>query len=360
MAGSAGVHGRARVLVVVWAVLALITACAAPNATDPGDDEIAADLTTPPLATTRVGHGDLTTVEEHVGQLGYGEALPVVAGRDGTVTALPAPGSILTLGQPLAEINGIPTQLLHGVRPVWRTLAVSDWASDDGPDIHQLNDNLAALGYAVRDQLPDARFDWRTREAVRLWQTDLGRLATGRLELGDVAFLPGDVRVGAAAVRLGTLVHAGEVLLTVTGTEQVVSVALPATDRGTVSEGLPVVVVLLDRTSVQATVRSIGHVATAAEEGARPTVAVAVALAQPVTDGLDAAPVQVQIPRVLASDVLTVPVGALVATAGNGYAVERVIAGGTELVAVEPGEFADGLVAIDGPVDEGDEVVVPS
>jgi hypothetical protein len=64
--------------------------------------------------------------------------------------------------------------------------------------------------------------------------------------------------------------------------------------------------------------------------------------------------------RVLAEDVLTVPVGALLALAGGGYVVERVTAGGTEQVAVEPGQFADGLVEVIGDIAEGDQVVVPS
>jgi hypothetical protein len=75
---------------------------------------------------------------------------------------------------------------------------------------------------------------------------------------------------------------------------------------------------------------------------------------------LDAAPVVVIVERVIAEDALTVPVGALLAVAGGGYVVERVTAGGIDRVAVEPGQFADGLVEVTGDITEGDEVVVPS
>lgn len=76
--------------------------------------------------------------------------------------------------------------------------------------------------------------------------------------------------------------------------------------------------------------------------------------------GFDAAPVTVLIDRVLATDVLVVPVGALLASTGQGFSVERLTADGIELVPVEPGQFAAGLVEVSGAISEGDEVVVPS
>ena len=72
--------------------------------------------------------------------------------------------------------------------------------------------------------------------------------------------------------------------------------------------------------------RAIARVATAPADGEGvPTVDVEIAL--PGAPGLDAAPVVVEVRRVLAADALTVPVGALLALTGTGYAVERVGAG---------------------------------
>ena len=72
------------------------------------------------------------------------------------------------------------------------------------------------------------------------------------------------------------------------------------------------------------------------------------------------------VPGDSAPDALVVPVSALVALAEGGYAVEVVVGTlpdgslATQYVAVEPGLFADGFVAVTSPtLQEGDQVVVP-
>jgi hypothetical protein len=60
---------------------------------------------------------------------------------------------------------------------------------------------------------------------------------------------------------------------------------------------------------------------------------------------------------------LIIPVNALLALAGGGYAVETVDARGVHhLVAVTTGLFddADGLVQVSGALSPGDRVVVPA
>jgi multidrug efflux pump subunit AcrA (membrane-fusion protein) len=78
----------------------------------------------------------------------------------------------------------------------------------------------------------------------------------------------------------------------------------------------------------------------------------------------DQAPVQVGITTASVPDALVVPVTALLARSGGGYAVEVVGAGATRhLVAVSLGLFddADGLVQVTGAgLAAGQEVVVPS
>ena len=59
-------------------------------------------------------------------------------------------------------------------------------------------------------------------------------------------------------------------------------------------------------------------------------------------------------------DALLVPVTALLARSGGGFAVEVVAKGAVKTVPVELGLFADGLVEVTGgELEAGDEVVVP-
>lgn len=308
--------------------------------------------------TASVIRQDLTTRDEFPGRFGYAGSYALLAGRDGTLTWLPAVGAVLQRGDAVMEIDGVFTRLLIGARPAWRQLSVDE---PSGPDIAQLNANLAALGYARADALPDKRFDWRTREAVRRWQHDLGRSRTGVVEPGDVVFLPSTVRVGRVEAVPGTPVGPGQPVATLTDTVRVVTMDLPVAYRDRLGEGSPVVVVLPDRAEVGATVSSVGRAATAGPEpGDDPTVPVVIALdGSQLAGDLDAAPVQVRVDRVLVEDALTVPVSALLARSGDGYAVERITEQGTELVAVEPGRFAEGLVEVTGDIEAGDEVVVP-
>ena len=76
--------------------------------------------------------------------------------------------------------------------------------------------------------------------------------------------------------------------------------------------------------------------------------------------GLDEAPVDVKVITDSVEDVIAVPVAALLALAEGGYAVELDGGdGGTRLIAVDPGFFADGLVEVEGDLAAGDRVVIP-
>ena len=82
------------------------------------------------------------------------------------------------------------------------------------------------------------------------------------------------------------------------------------------------------------------------------------------TGSIDQAPVVVAITTGSVSNALVVPVDALLALSGGGYAVEEVSHGGVHrLVAVALGLFddADGLVQVTGSgIAAGQRVVVPS
>ena len=74
---------------------------------------------------------------------------------------------------------------------------------------------------------------------------------------------------------------------------------------------------------------------------------------------LDQAPVKVRVTTSAARGVLAVPVSALLAVSGGGYALERMsIDGTTEQVPVKVGAFADNFVQVAGNIKAGDEVVI--
>jgi hypothetical protein len=183
-------------------------------------------------------------------------------------------------------------------------------------------------------------------KAVEHWQQDVGMPVSGTLAVGDVAVLGGPVRVGAISAVVGDDVPAP--VMSVTATTKVVTVDLDQDEAVSVRPGRRVVVRLPDENTV------VGHVSTVASElrddaddGAPATLTVTVDLGEPRTVArLDAAPVQVDFPGVKHAQVLTAPVGALLALAEGGYAVQVAGAG---LVKVRTGLFAGGMVEIDGP-----------
>ncbi len=100
-------------------------------------------------------------------------------------------------------------------------------------------------------------------------------------------------------------------------------------------------------------------------EESTPTIEVDITPSEPQATGhLEAAPVQVSITTASVEDTLVVPVTALLALAGGGYAVEEVQPNGAHrLLAVTVGLFDDevGDVQVSGPeLAAGQSVVVPS
>lgn len=311
------------------------------------------------VTTAVVERTDLVQREDLDGTLGFGDPSELAVGRPGTITGLPAAGSVIDRGQQLVEVDGRPVPLLLGSRPLWRPLTTGV----EGPDVQILEENLVALGYATSVSLTvDETFTAATATAVRAWQEDLGLDETGIVQPTDAVVQPGAVRVSEVLATLGG--PAGGPVLSVTGTERHISVALDASRQGLVTAGDAVEVELPDGTRLAATVTSVGTVVTPGDQmaGTSPSIEVIVGLADPsAAGGLDSAPVDVSIVKASATDVLAVPVEALLALAEGGYAVEVVEGdGSTTLVAVTTGAFADGRVEITGDVAEGDEVVVPA
>ncbi len=352
---------RRRRHVAIAVVAALVAAAVALFVARDSDDGSAAEAHVATTTTALVARRDLIQRDTVSGTLGFADESRVVNYATGTITSLPVEGRVLGRGQTLYTVNEQPVLLFFGAQPAWRSLA--DGVSN-GRDVLQLEQNLRALGYDEEKAMAvDRQFDAATAAAVARWQADTGVEETGSVDYGAVVFLPGPRRVAALRAAVGDAVRPGRPVLTTSATERVVSAAVDAAEQDNLRIGDKVIVDLLNGTAAAGRISAVDAVATRVQgerEGDASVVGFEVVLDKPRLAGkLDQAPVEVQVTDEQARDVVSVPVSALLARRGGGYAVE-VVRGRPTLVAVEPGLYSDGgFVAVEGPVRAGERVVVP-
>lgn len=325
------------------------------------------------VPTATIASGRLTSQVYENGTLGYaaqadGTPYSIVNQRQGAYTSLPITPHTADCGEELYRIDDEPVLLLCGRTPAWRSL----YEGMEGPDVQQLNRNLVDLGYAAEDEL-DPESDYfgdATAYALGELQEDRGLDWTGTLELGEAVFLPGPLRVTRVSATLGTAARPGMPIGQATSTRRRVDVDLQAAQASEVEVGDRARITLPDNGTTTGVVSRVGTVASAGEgsagsDASGATIPVAIRLDHPKQVGrLDQAPVGVQITTGRVRDALSVPVTALVAQAGGGYAVETVAADGAQrLVPVRLGMFdpAGGQVQIEGAGLAADQrVVVPA
>ncbi|WFE22261.1 hypothetical protein O7621_02505 [Solwaraspora sp. WMMD937] len=367
------------------------------------------------VATTEVVRMDISDARELVGTLGYGAARPVRGSGDGVLTWLPEQGSVIERGEQLYRVDDQPVLLFYGGTPLFRTL---DRPNLVGRDVRVVADNLKALGYRIGWQPPvgaavavpaaapapdpddaagptgesdaagstvesdaaesserevaptptggtvtvrsgDAVLTPELISAIERWQRDRDAPATGVVRAGEVAVLRGKVRVGSVAALPGD--SAATDIMSVTPTDKVITVRVEAGEATGMAPDVSVTITLPDGATAPGTVTAVGTVAEESEgpPGQGPTVDVTVVPDDPaVLGGLESAPVRVQFRTELREQVLAVPVGALLALAEGGYAVQ--LTDGA-LVAVEIGLFTRGMVEVTGAgLDAGMTVVTTS
>ncbi|WP_194904130.1 peptidoglycan-binding domain-containing protein [Catenulispora rubra] len=326
-----------------------------------------------PTATATVHVADITQSRQDSATLGFDGDYTAVTERAGTVTWLPAPGTVIAAGNRLFDIDDTPTTLLLGSVPAWRAFTPG---MSDGPDVRQLQQNLHALGFGPHLAV-DGRYGTATVAAVDHFLAALGvpvNRRDGTLALGSVVFLPETVRVTQDAVVPGALVSAGSQILTATSNRSAVLLPLSVDAQSSVEVGAPVRITLPDGSPTSGHVTRIGHVATlpdgggsgSGQQGQPPVVDVTIGLDTPLpaaAAGWDRAPVQVGIVTAVRRHVLTAPIMALIAGPHHDYQV-RIVAGGTvSAVTVTTGLFDDisGTVEITGPgMSDGTLVEVPA
>jgi hypothetical protein len=318
-------------------------------------------------------------------------SLQATAVNPGTAyTSLPKVGDVIKQDQPVYSVSNKPVPLLYGSIPAYRAFYVG---MPDGADVGELTRDLIVLGYA--NSLPQSNtYSSDTAAAVERWQTALGLPATGEILLGEAVFEPGPIRVTSVTPSVGASTGggggtggggSGGTVLTATSTTPIVTVDLDVTQEYLVKPGDAVSVVLPDgATTVGGHVETVGNVATCPGGGgsgtgntsadnstcssagggsnSTPTVTVTIALDHTTSGAtLDQAPVNVNITSQRADNVLAVPVNALLALAGGGYAVQVVTGSTSHLVAVTAGLYSNTLVQVSGAgLTPGTLVEVPS
>jgi Putative peptidoglycan binding domain len=371
----------AAVLVAVIATAGVVVRYGAKQAT-PATQE-------PRANTANVEMVKLSAVVSVDGTLTYlaqsdGSPYSVINHAQGTYTKLPALGQVISQGQVLYRVNDSPVVLLYGLTPAYRTLSTGA----SGADVAELKADLVALGYATSAQLdPTSASFWSaTTTAVEKLQAALGMTQTGTLTLGQAVFEPTAVRVTTMSAQLGGNTQTGETVMQATSTTRIVQVALVASQQTEVAVGDTVTITLPNNKTTPGVVSSVGAVATCPSSSGSgrsnsssaapgtdtcssgsttPTITVDVTPSDPAATGTwDQAPVRVGITTATVPSALAVPVTALLAQSGGGYAVEVVNAGGiNHLVPVSLGLFddADGLVQVSGSgLAAGQQVVVPT
>ena len=315
-----------------------------------------------PTSITTVTRGSLSSQISANGTLEYttsdGSDYKVVNQASGTFSKLPSAAEVFSRGQAVYRVSNNPVILLYGNTPVYRSLSEGDY----GPDVRELNRNLVALGYATRSELDPDYFSAETAYALERLQYKLGEDETGSLAEGQAVFLPGRLRLSSVSATLGTRAGPGVAIMQATSTNRQIVVNLDASEQTEVKIGDTVQITLPDGQAAPGVVSSIGTVSSGSGSGA--TLPIYITLRRPQAAGtLDQAPVTLEITTAAVKHALIVPVDALLALSGGGYAVETVDARRVhQLVAVTLGTFDDakGTVQVTGDLQAGEQIVVPN
>ncbi|REE97169.1 peptidoglycan-binding protein [Thermomonospora umbrina] len=306
----------------------------------------------PAPRTATVTRADLAERQQVDGALGPAETYRIIARGfpGGTLTGVPQVGRRIGRGQEVFEANGRTVPLFYGRSPLWRTLHEG---VSDGRDVKILQNNLIKLGHGDGLEV-DGHFGPATETAVERWQDDLNVDETGVVEPGDVVVQPGPLHVSAVHASPGSPAQGR--ILTATGSGAQVVAEVPVTQAQLAVPDAEVGITLPGGRRTTGTVERVGTAADAAEDenGSRDltdaTVPAYITLNDPDAVGrLTGGPVQVYFTSRVHRNVLAVPVGALLAMPGGGYAVDVVAAGGvTRRVPVRIGVFDGGRVEVQG------------
>lgn len=315
------------------------------------DDSDAAE----PREQVALAVASLSSTVDVDGELVVAQSRPAMATGPGTVTSVLPVGSPVLASTVLFEIDGEPTVALIGDVPAWRGLTVDD----EGPDVEQLERNLADLGYDPDGEMTvDQTFTEVTATVVERWQTDLGLEPTGRVGAGTIVFVPGPSEVTSVSATAGqALAAAGSTpLLTLSGDERQVVFEVAADELDTVEPGTDLSVRLPDRSTVAARVETLAPTGAGTWQG---VAALVDGPGEAVLPDGEAVPVTVSWTTVLADDVTTVRANALTRLDTGRYVLEVVDDDQTRFVEVEIGSRSGSTVELVTDLEPGTMVIAP-
>ena len=139
------------------------------------------------IALQPITKRDLVETASYDGTLAYDDQSTLSAAAPGTVTRLPKVGVTATRGRILYAIDNVPTVLMYGSFPMYRTLQSGVTA---GRDVEELEQNLTELGYGA-DLTVDDEWTSATTTAVEAWEADLGLTEDGVIPKERIVFAPG-------------------------------------------------------------------------------------------------------------------------------------------------------------------------
>jgi peptidoglycan hydrolase-like protein with peptidoglycan-binding domain len=365
--GPRGLHRRRRIrwLISVVVVLLVLGVGAVVLVTRVGRQDKAAAAGPEPAKTETVVKTNLSEQRSLEGKLGYGTERTLTGRKNGTITGLPAQGAMLERGKPVYVVDAKPVPLFFSAIPLYRDLAMG---MTDGPDVKVVEENLKALGFSGFGT-PDKKFTEQTTNAVKRWQKALELEETGIIGTGDVVVTEGPVRVSSVSAELGA--QGTSALLKYTGTDRAVTLPLKTAQKDLAKPGDKVEISIGPKQTT-GTIRGIAPIVQdtttqpdprmyGGPGGEQPKFNATITLDDPAAAGEDTTAVNIRLTTASRKDVLAVPVGALLALAEGGYALEVVEGGNRRLIAVQLGLFANGKVEVTGPeVREGMTVVTTS
>ena len=351
----------------------------------------AAAHTSDPAGATTVQRRDLVETDTESGTLSYNYPQTVYNNLSGTITWLPQVGQVVKPGHAFFKVDDQPVLLMNGTTPAYRDLSAAD---TPGSDIKELNRDLVKLGYGS-GIIENSEWQYATTVGVEELQAAHEMTETGELTLGQAVFLPGaqlvntlDATIGSgsssssssgssssssSSSSAGTPSSSGSAtaIMQTSSTHLVATVDLDASKQSEAKVGEKVTVEMPAGNTLNGKIIAVSPVAQSSSDSGSSgssgsgasssdsssssssgsgtsTVPVTVALhGHHKGAGLDQAAVSVNFAQASAKNVLSVPVTALLATAGGNYAVQEAAAP-HKVIPVKVGLFAAGYVQISG------------